>query len=208
MDSVPVLAAAGVAASALLAVSAERRLALTTGTLAALLLLPLAGAPLSASASWSAGAVAYFAATLLGGWLLWATMRRSGPGLSPAGTGLAAMWVVAVGLALVLGILAWPWAIEWLEADRVTEARSAGLLDPSRWALGGGAALAVAAGRLLSSRDAGRLSAGAGAAAGAAWLLALGVGATGPDLVLPAAGSVLPIAAAAALGRNSDPITA
>lgn len=174
-------------------------MALLAGVMAALALVPLCRPSLPDSPGWTLAALAYLTGTLLGGYLLWASTRRSGPALSSARSLPAWLWLSLAGLALAVGVAAWPAAVEWLDASRGSGARMADQLEAGRWSLGAGLALLLTGlGRLLPSAEPARLAAGAAFVAAAAWLVGNGLGAAAPDVALPAIGLVLPIAAATA----------
>ena len=202
----PAAAALVAVGGAGLAAVARTRIAFLAGVLSALALVPLCRAALPGATGWSLGATGwwlgvagYVVATLLGGYLLWVSTRRSGRLLAPRRTLLAWAWLVVAGAALAAGIAAWPVAVEWLDPSRASGARMAGWWEAARWSLGAGSALLiVGVGRLLSAAEPARLAAGTAFTSAAAWLMVSGLGAAGPDVTLPVVGLVLPMAAATA----------
>lgn len=193
-----------------LAAVARRRVAFLAGVMCALALVPLCRATLPDDTSWTLSVLAYLAATLLGGYLLWVSMRRSGA-LLPTGRTLPAWaWLSAAGAALAVGIMAWPAAVEWLDPGRGAGARAAMWWEAGRWSLGAGTALLlVGCARMLTARDPARLAAGAAFGSAAAWLTVTGLGAAPADVALLAVGLVLPAAAATvaaqSIHQNADP---
>jgi hypothetical protein len=197
VDLLPVAAALVAAGGAALAAVAPTRIALLAGVLATLALIPLCRATLPDGMSWTLSVLAYLVATLLGGYLLWVSMRRSGALLPPTQALPGWAWLLATGVALTVGVVAWPAAVEWLDPGRTPGARIAGWLEAGRWSLGAGLAVSIVGlGRLLAAAEPARLAAGAAFSSAGAWLMVTGLGAAADDLALLAVGLVLPAAAA------------
>ncbi|MDQ3553524.1 MAG: hypothetical protein M3395_03825 [Chloroflexota bacterium] len=209
MDLIPAAAALVVVAGAGLAAVARSRLALLAGVMSALALVPLCRSALPEATSWSLGALAYLVGILLGGYLLWVATRRSGGRLAPGPTLLRWSWLVLAGVALGVGIAAWPFAVAWLDPSRASGAWLAEWWETGGWSLGAGLALAVVGlGRLLAASEAARLAAGTAFVSAGAWLMVSGLGAATPDVTLPVMGLVLPIAAATAAAHHLRPARA
>lgn len=203
MELLAVVAPLLVATGAVLLCTARRPLALEAGLLTVLVLLPLCGRTYPTSAGWALGAGVHLVATLLGGYLLWVGMRGMSMRTPEASTLHPLIWAGLIAACVTVGVAGWPLLIDWLDPLRTAEGRSAGWLEPARWALGTALALlVVAGGRLLLSNDPPRLAAGAALAAAGAWLVGISAGGTIPDLTLPAVSLVLPAASAPAAWRS------
>lgn len=206
MDLVPAAAALAAVIGAVLAAVARTRIAFLAGVMCALALIPLCGPLLPDATAWTLGAVAYLVGTLLGGYLLWMSLRPSGPRLPSGRTVPAVAWLLLAGAAGGLGIVAWPATIEWLDPSRGSGARAASWLEAGRWALGAGLALLlIGLGRLLAGVQPARLAAGAAFFSAAAWLIVTGLGAAASDVTLPTLGLVLPAAAATVAAHSLRP---
>lgn len=208
MELIPVAAALVAVIGSGLTVLARKRLAFLSGVLCALVLLPLCRPALPDSMAWSLGAGAYLVGTLLGGYLLWVALRPTGPRLPRGGTMAALAWLVLAGVAVTVGVAAWPLAVSGLDPSRAAGARLTDLLEPGRWSLGAGLSLVVVGlGPLLTSAQPPRLAAGAAFCSAAAWLIVTGLGAAAADVTLAATGLVLPAAAAAVAVHSLRPTT-
>lgn len=197
MDLIPAAAALVAVAGAGLAAVARTRIGFLAGVVSALALVPLCRATLPDATAWTLGAVAYLVGTLLGGYLLWVSMRPSGPRLPADRTLPTVAWLPLTGVALATGIAGWPVAVEWLDPSRGAGARMGDWLEAGRWSLAAGLALlTVGLGRLLTAAQPARMAAGAAFCSAASWLMVSGLGAAAPDVTLWAIGVVLPIAAA------------
>ncbi|MDQ3407920.1 MAG: hypothetical protein M3472_07205 [Chloroflexota bacterium] len=208
MELMPVAAALVAVIGAGLTVLARKRIAFLAGVLSALVLLPLCRPALPDAMAWTLSAGAYLVGTLLGGYLLWVALRPIGPRL-PRSSALATLaWLAMAGVAVTVGVAAWPLAVAALDASRGTGARLADLLEPGRWSLGAGLALLVVGlGPLLTAAQPARLAAGAAFCSAAAWLIVTGLGAAAADVTLAAIGLVLPAAAAAVAVHSLRPTT-
>ncbi|MEO7119008.1 MAG: hypothetical protein ABIZ34_08565 [Candidatus Limnocylindrales bacterium] len=201
MDPLALTAAAAVAAGAVIGTAATRRVPLVATVMIVLILLPLCGRTLPATAGWSLAAGGHLAATLLGGLMLWIAFRPTGPRLSQTVWPGARGWAVVAAVGVVIGVSSWPLFIESLDPARAAVARATEVLDPLRWTFGAGLASLIAGLRQSLAPEAARLAASAALFVAGAWLIGTAGGARPGDLGLMVAGAVLPIAAAAAAWR-------
>lgn len=201
-------AALAVVVGAALAVMAGTRIAFLAGVMCALVLLPLSRPALPDAMAWTLGAGFYLVGTLLGGYLLWIALRPMGPRF-PRGRALVKLaWLILVGVALTVGVAAWPLAVAWIDPGRRPGAHLADWLEAGRWSLGAGLALLlVGTGLLLTAAQPARLAAGAAFGSAAAWLIVTGLGAAAADVTLAAIGLILPAAAATVAVHSLGPAT-